>query len=336
MALDHRGELAEGFQPLPPQGVFPVREEPPRPAGAVVVPELAERLLQQVGRMQPLVGPEQQPQRLPPLGGEVLPAGEEVVPLPLDEPPVLPREAGVLPPPHLVHRLAEVAHDGELVVDDPGLRGVALLERGVAGSLPHVHDGRADLAAFPGAEPGEGRVAARLGAVLAAEPDRPPPLQVADHDAVTVPLADGDLVDADDPRRRAARPAGLLPHVLLVQLLDGMPVEVQLLGDRLDGALPAPPPDVEGEPLGGEGVVRQPVQPCPLHAATPGAVDPAYRDVEIDPPVATGDVADAPRSLVVERTAAAPTDPTACFFRRRRSVMTTAHGSPKTPRTSAI
>src|SRR4051812_23314418 len=72
-----------------------------------------------------------------PLGGQVLPAGEQVVPLPLDEPAVFPREAGVLSPPHLVHRLAEVAHDVELVVDDPGLRGMALLEGGLAEGLPH-------------------------------------------------------------------------------------------------------------------------------------------------------------------------------------------------------
>src|SRR5690242_1098906 len=52
-------------------------------------------------------------------------------------------------------------------------------------------------------------------------------------------------------------------------------------------------------------VVRQPVQPFAFHAATPAAVDPAHREVEVDASVATGDVADAPRSLVVERTAPA-------------------------------
>jgi hypothetical protein len=185
------------------------------------------------------------------------------------------------------------------------------------------------------AEPGEELVQARLRAVLAAEPDRPPSLQVADHDAVTVPLADGDLVDADDPRRRAARPTELLPHVLLVQLLHGVPVEVQLLGDRLDGALPASPPDVEGEPPGVERVVRQPVQPFAFHAATPTAVDPPYRQVEVDAAIATGDVADTPRSLVVEGAVGAPAHAAARFFRRRRRVMTTAQRSPNSPRRSA-
>ena len=89
-----------------------------------------------------------------------------------------------------------------------------------------------------------------------------------------MPLGDGDLVDADDPRRGAAGPAELLAHVLLVQLLDGMPVEVQFLGDRLDGALPAASAHVEGEPLGVERVVGQPVQPLALHAAAPAALRP--------------------------------------------------------------
>ena len=191
------------------------------------------------------------------------------------------------------------------------------------------------LPAFLRAEPGKELVQARLGAVLAAEPDRSPPFQIADDDAVAVPLADGDLVDADDPWSGAAGPAELFLHVLLVQLLDGMPVEVQLLGNRPDGALPAAPPHVEGEPFGVERVVRQPLQLFALHAATPRAIDPANRELEIDPPVAARDVAHAARPLVVEGARSAPADPAARFFRRRRSVMTTAHGSPKTPRTPA-
>jgi hypothetical protein len=221
-------------------------------------------------------------------------------------------------------------------VRKPCLRGVALLERGIAEGLPHVHDGHTDLPAFLGAEPGEELVQARLGTVLAAEPDRSPPLQVADDDAVAVPLADGDLVDPDEPWRGAPGPAELFLHVLLVEFLDRMPVQVQFLGDRPDGALAAAPPDVEGEPLGVERVIRQPLQPLALHAATPGAVDPSYREVEVDPPVATGDVADAARPLIVEGARTAPAHPAVRFFRRRRRVMTTAQGSPKRPRTSAI
>ena len=148
-------------------------------------------------------------------------------------------------------------------------------------------------------------------------------------------LADGDLVDADDPRRGAAGPAKLFPHVLLVEFLDGVPVQVQLLGDRLDGALSAPSADVEGEPLGVEGIVRQPVEPLALHATAPRAIDPANRELEIDSAVAAGEIAHAARPLIVEAAIHRPAHPAARFFRRRRSVMTTARGSPKIPRTPA-
>ena len=42
---------------------------------------------------------------------------------------------------------------------------------------------------------------ARFRAVVVAEPDRPSPFQVADHDAAGVPLADQDLVHPDHLRR---------------------------------------------------------------------------------------------------------------------------------------
>ena len=133
---------------------------------------------------------------------------------------------------------------------------------------------------------------------------------------------------AGQPARRSCS-----AHVLLVQLLDGLPIEVQLLGDGLDGTIPATPADIEGEPLGVERVVGQPVETFGLHAATPPTIDPANREVEVDAPVATGEVAHAARSLVVD-VGAAPHTPQA-FFRRRRSGMTTAYGSPKMPWTPA-
>jgi hypothetical protein len=61
----------------------------------------------------------------------------------------------------------------ELVVDDPSLRGVVLLERRIADGLPHYHAGSADLMAIVGAMPGEELVQDRLGAVHPAEPDPP-------------------------------------------------------------------------------------------------------------------------------------------------------------------
>jgi hypothetical protein len=56
MALDHRGEAFERPEPLPFQRRPPVLEEAPGPGFATVAPELPEGLLEQAGRVQPLVG----------------------------------------------------------------------------------------------------------------------------------------------------------------------------------------------------------------------------------------------------------------------------------------
>ena len=120
----HRGELLEGFEPLPFQRFLPVVEEPPGPPLPGVSSQLIERFLEQIGRVEPLVGGEQLPQRLPPRQREVLPAGEEVVQLSLDERPVLPRQPVVFRPAHHVERLSEVPHEVQFVEQDRRLRGV--------------------------------------------------------------------------------------------------------------------------------------------------------------------------------------------------------------------
>ena len=58
--LDQGGELFVGFQPLPLQLRAPVLEELPRPGLAVVIPQLGEGLLEQIGGVQPLVGGQQE------------------------------------------------------------------------------------------------------------------------------------------------------------------------------------------------------------------------------------------------------------------------------------
>jgi hypothetical protein len=161
----------------------------------------------------------------------------------------------------------------------------------------------------------------------------PAALQVADHDAVLMPLGDGDLVDADHSRCRVGRPPELLPPVRLVQFLDGMPIEKQFLGNLLDRCRAAAPAHEEGETFGVRGIVGKPVQLFALHTATPGAMNPAGLEVEVDPLVATGQVADTAWALVVIGAEGLSTDPAVRFFRRRRRVMTTARGSPKMPRT---
>ena len=150
-----------------------------------------------------------------------------------------------------------------------------------------------------------------------------------------MPLADGELVDADGPRRGIASPAELLLHILLVQILDRMPVEEEFVGDFPDGRLATPPADGEGETLGVEGIVGEPFQAFGLHAVAAPAEDSAKAVSEVDPLVATGEVADAAGPLVVEGPVGLTTDIANRFFRRRLRVMTTAWGSPKRPRMRA-
>src|SRR4051812_37512676 len=54
MSLDHPGELLVRLEPLPPQGRPPSVEESPRPPLPLVVPKLAEHLLEQVAPQQNL------------------------------------------------------------------------------------------------------------------------------------------------------------------------------------------------------------------------------------------------------------------------------------------
>src|ERR1700752_5378122 len=59
MAINHLRQLFVGFKALPLQGNRPVLKEAARPAFLLIVPQLAERLLEQVSGLQPLVSTEQ-------------------------------------------------------------------------------------------------------------------------------------------------------------------------------------------------------------------------------------------------------------------------------------
>lgn len=175
--------------------------------------------------LSPFVGLEQELQGLTSLLREVLPTREQRVLLTLDEASALARQSLVLALAHLVEGLAEVADDVELVEQDVSLRRVLGLERRRAERLPHVHHSQPDALAHRRAEALVELVHTGLGAVLATEPDGSPTLEIAHHDAVGVALLDGHLVDADHLGPRSTLSAELLPHVLLLQLLDRVPVE---------------------------------------------------------------------------------------------------------------
>ena len=100
--------------------------------------------------------------------------------------------AGILNPAVLaladgVERLAQVTKDMELVEQDGRLRGV-MASRGTK-RLPHVHHRQANFLGFYRAEPGVEFVEAGFRTVHAAKPNRPAFEDVADDDAILVPLA---------------------------------------------------------------------------------------------------------------------------------------------------
>ena len=134
--------------------------------------------------------------------------GEQGVALPLMKRAVLAGEPAVLAAAHLVERVARVAQDVELVEDDARLRRVA--RESSCETASTCPSRRAGCAPLLRAQRGKEVVQVRFGASLAADPDRPPAIEVADHDAVVVPLADGDLVHADRPRRGQAGRRDLL------------------------------------------------------------------------------------------------------------------------------
>src|SRR5229473_3602388 len=149
--LNHGRELLVGAEALPLERRPPVFEEAARPALPAVVPELPERLLEQVRRVQPLVGGEQRREGPAAAEGQVRAVGQQGVLLPLDEPALPAGDAGVLALADLVEGGAQMAQDVELVEQDAGPRSV--LRGREAEGLPHVHDHEAKVSGFARAEP---------------------------------------------------------------------------------------------------------------------------------------------------------------------------------------
>lgn len=316
MAVDHRRELFVGREPLPLEALFPPLEEGAGPALGLVVPELAKGLFEQVRGVEPLVGLEQFGEGAAAVEREVFAVGEQGVALSLDEGAVLGGEAAVLAAADGVERVAEVAHDVELVEDDTRVWCMAP-ERGAKG-LPHVHCGELDACRLFGTQRGKEEVHVGFGAALAADPDWPPSIEVADDDAVVVPLPDGNLVHADRPRRGPAGAGHLLLHVDPVEVLDRAVVEALRLSHGRVGHLAAECPHMHREALRDAWVLRQPVEAFYEHVPAPRAVDPNALELDIDAKPASRKVAGPAGAFVV-----APAAPVStllanrCFFRRR-------------------
>src|ERR1700751_757131 len=115
MAFDHGRKLLVRLEPLPLQARSPVLEEASCPGFALVVPKLAEALLEQIGGVEPLVGGEHGLQCFLAVEREVLPPREQGVFLALDIASVAARKPRIFALSDGIERLAEMTHDVELV-----------------------------------------------------------------------------------------------------------------------------------------------------------------------------------------------------------------------------
>jgi len=146
-------------------------------------------------------------------------------------------------------------------------------------------------------------------------------------------FTDRNLVDADHPRSRRAGTLELGFHILHVQRLDRVPVQRQFLRHVLDRRPSAAPAHIVSKALGVERIVRQKVEPLPLHLATAAAVETPHLQFQKYPCVAARKIAHAAHLAVVPTLLDAPAAPADGFFERRLSVITRAFGSPKMPHT---
>ena len=200
-------------------------------------------------------------------------------------------------------------------------------------AMPHGHHRQAYTRRFPLAQPVVELPHARFRAILPAEPDRTTPDQIAHHNTVGVAPLDRYLVDTDGLRSWLAGLGQLRRHVLLLQRLDGIPVQLQLLGNVLDRPRAAAPPHVVGKALGIEGMVGQEIELLAFHAPAALALHAPNLELQIHAPVAVGQIARLAHTSVVPSAVKATAAATHRFFERRTRGMTQAFGSPKTPHT---
>jgi hypothetical protein len=118
---------------------------------------------------------------------------------------------------------------------------------------------------------------------------------------------------------------------LFVEFLDGVPVEVEVLGDILDGGVSTVASDADGEALGEVRVVGEPFESFAFHGIAPPTCNATDGELQVDASPAAVEIAGLTRGLIVEGVMDGATLSAGGFLRSRRSGMTAAERSPKTP-----
>ena len=199
--------------------------------------------------------------------------------------------------------------------------------------LPHVHDRQSDSFALLRPQPRKEEIQTRLRTVFPAKPDGPAPHQIAHHNAVIVTFANRNLVDSNHLRPRGPNPPELLPHILLLQGLDRLPIQVQFLGHILKGRTSATTAHIKGKSFRIKGSFRQPFQAFRLHHMANSARHAPDFHIQVDAHVPTGKVPNPTDFPVVKNFVNTAADAANSFFPLRLSRITRPLGSPKMPDT---
>ncbi len=256
--------------------------------------------------------------------------GKQYVFLPLNVAPILALKTCIFHLSDFIQGIAEMAHDVEFVEQDGRLRSafVGYVTKG----LPHIHHCKTNAFGFRIEQPVIELSHAALRTVGAAKPDGTTTDQVADYNAIGMSFANRYFVDANGLGCWRSGAFQLRGHVLLVQLLDGVPVQKQFAGNVRHRAGATPSAYIPSKPLGIEWGVGEKVGSFAFHFPAVPTKHPSNFDFQIDTCVATGEVANLPKLLVVPARARSSATVAGRFFERRTSVMIRALESPKMPR----
>ena len=127
--------------------------------------------------------------------------------------------------------------------------------------------------------------------------------------------------------------AEFLPHVLLFEFLDSLPVQVQFYGNVFNRLSIASLANIEGKALGVERIIRKELQLLLLHLVAANTENPANLKFKVYTPIAAGKITHSPILAVIDGSVYFTAVTADGFFPCRVSFITMALESPKTPDT---
>jgi len=197
--------------------------------------------------------------------------------------------------------------------------------------FPHIHNRQLDFAGLfiPQFLKKQGQTCFR--SVFTTEPNRPFPQKITNHNPAGMALSDKDFINADHLGAGHTHPPQLLPHVLLFQRLDRLPVQMQFFGNIRYRGVPTPAAHIKPKAFGIKRRLRQPFESFLLHRPAPAAKHPANFQIQEDTRIPAGQVPDFSGLSTVESGMGQSTGSAYCFFPLRTRWMTRAFGSPKIP-----